>query len=127
VDLSGLKILLVDDEEAVRDVAELMLGMLGVEVDGAADGQEAMTRFSEHPDRYHLVLLDLTMPEMDGEVCFHELRRVRSDIRVVLSSGYNEQELAERFASTGFSGFIQKPYSIDRLRQTLVAALDGAR
>jgi CheY-like chemotaxis protein len=69
------------------------------------------------------VLLDLTMPHLDGEACFRELRRVRADVRVVLSSGYNEQELINRFAGKGLAGFIQKPYRpaqlADKLREVL--------
>ncbi len=69
------------------------------------------------------MLLDLTMPHLDGEACFRELRRVRADVRVVLSSGYNEQELINRFAGKGLAGFIQKPYRpaqlADKLREVL--------
>ena len=124
VDLTGMKILLVDDEEAVRDVVEMMLSMLGLEVDSAADGREAVAKFARQPERYQVILLDLSMPEMDGELCFQELRRIRNDIRVILSSGYNELELNDRFAGRGFSGFIQKPYTIDLLRETLEKTLE---
>ena len=69
------------------------------------------------------MLLDLTMPHLDGEARFRELRRIRADVRVILSSGYNEQELIERFAGKGLAGFIQKPYRpaqlADKLREVL--------
>ncbi len=63
------------------------------------------------------------MPHMDGEETFQELQRLRQDICVVLSSGYNEQELLHRFAGHGLAGFIQKPYDAEQLRETLLAAL----
>ena len=57
-----------------------------------------------------VVLLDMTMPRMDGEEAFRELRRIRQGVRVILTSGYNEQDATERFAGKGLAGFIQKPY-----------------
>jgi DNA-binding NtrC family response regulator len=72
------------------------------------------------------VLLDLTMPILGGEQCFRELRRIRKDVVVVLSSGYNEQELIARFAGKGFAGFIQKPYRLEYLNTKLQEALKKA-
>ena len=70
-----------------------------------------------------MVLLDLTMPRMDGEETFRELRRIRPDVRVIISSGYNEQESTNRFAGKGLAGFIQKPYGVrplvEKIRQGL--------
>ena len=63
------------------------------------------------------------MPEIDGEACFRGLRELRSDTCVVLSSGYNEQDLVVRFAGKGLAGFIQKPYTLDTLRETLAEIL----
>jgi CheY-like chemotaxis protein len=69
------------------------------------------------------VLLDLTMPRMGGEEAFRELRLIRDDVRVVLSSGYNEQEITQRFTGKDHAGFIQKPYTMAGLREALQAAL----
>jgi PAS domain S-box-containing protein len=84
------KILLVDDEETVREVGAEMLKELGFEVMTANDGREALSRLAEHPE-IHCVLLDLTMPHMDGEQCFRELRLRHPQLRVIICSGYNEQ------------------------------------
>jgi len=65
------------------------------------------------------------MPRMDGEETFRELRRLRADARVVLSSGYNQQDVTQRFAGKRLAGFIQKPYRLEDLRRTLRAALEG--
>jgi DNA-binding NtrC family response regulator len=62
-----------------------------------------------------LVILDLTMPHLDGEACFRELRLIRPEVKVILSSGYNEQDVVNLFAGKGLAGFIQKPYSHDEL------------
>ena len=69
-------------------------------------------------------MADLTMPKMDGAACFEGLHRIREDVRVVLSSGYNEQEVTRRFAGRGLAGFVQKPYELATLRRTLHDVLD---
>jgi YesN/AraC family two-component response regulator len=65
------------------------------------------------------VILDLTMPHMDGEQAFRELRRIKPGLRVIVSSGYNEQDVARRFVGKGLAGFIQKPYKVSELGQKL--------
>jgi len=112
-------VLLVDDEESVRTVATRMLERLGFDVLTAADGLEALETYRENQDRVSCVLLDLTMPHLDGEEAFRELRRIRNDLRVILSSGYNEQDVVQRFAGKGLTGFIQKPYQLGKLREVL--------
>ena len=106
----GGSILLVDDEETVCTVGKRMLERAGFTVLTAPDGPQAVELFRQHADEIACVLLDLTMPHMDGEETFHELRRIRDDVRVIMSSGHNEQEVAQRFAGQGLAGFIQKPY-----------------
>jgi PAS domain S-box-containing protein len=111
----GGKILVVDDEATIRDVARRMLESSGFEVITAADGRDAVEIFKDQGDAIAGVLLDATMPQMDGLETFEELRRVRKDVRVVLSSGYSEQEATQRFTGKGLTGFIQKPYRFDEL------------
>ena len=112
------KILLVDDEESVRDVGAEMLGELGFEVITATDGRDALNKLSEHTD-IRCVLLDLTMPHMDGEKCFRELRQRYPQLGVIMSSGYNEQEVTQKFIGKGLAGFIQKPYRLATLKKLL--------
>jgi PAS domain S-box-containing protein len=123
VSFSGKVVLLVDDEETVLSVASRMLEHLGFEVVMAEDGRQALEVFQRDPERIDVVLLDLTMPRVDGEQCFRELRKLWPDVIVVLSSGYNEQDLIDRFAGEGMAGFIQKPYVLSKLRDRLVAVL----
>ena len=118
-------VLVVDDEQPVRSLAKTTLEVMGFEVLEAADGREAVQVFSENLETIRAVILDLTMPHMDGEECFRELRKLRSDIPVILSSGYSEHEITSRFAGLGIGGFIQKPYQIATMRSKIRAVLEG--
>jgi PAS domain S-box-containing protein len=108
-------ILLVDDEEPVRIVTGRMLEHSGFKVLRASDGLEALELFRAHASEIDCVLLDLAMPRMDGEETFRELRRIRPGVRVVLASGYGDQEIAQRFRSAGLSGLIEKPFRTEEL------------
>jgi PAS domain S-box-containing protein len=116
-------VLLVDDEAMIRSTTVKMLAHLGFQTLTARDGQEALDIFRANPDAVTCVLLDLTMPRMNGEEAFHELRRIRPDLRVILSSGYNQQDVTQRFAGRGPAGFIQKPYTVAQLQQVLQEVL----
>jgi len=120
---AGGVILLVDDEETVLAVGKQFLERANFEVLTAPDGRAALDIFRDHKDEIVAVILDLTMPRMDGDECFRELRRIREDLRVILSSGYNEQELSQRFVGRGFADYIQKPYRGATLIAKLKAAL----
>lgn len=116
-------ILLVDDEELVRVMGIRMLERIGFEVIAATDGREAVEIYRERQQQIALVLLDLTMPDLDGEETFRELRRINPHACVVMSSGYTESEIAPRFAGKRLSGFLQKPYTLDALTESLRRAL----
>ncbi len=112
-------VLLVDDEEIVRAVGSKMLKTIGFDVIVALDGWEAVAIYRERGADIACVILDLTMPHAGGEESFRELRRLDRDVRVILSSGYNEQEVTGRFAGKGLAGFIKKPYDLHQLREKL--------
>lgn len=121
-------VLVIDDEESVRTVAGRMLKALGFDVLTARNGKEGLLVHCVHAERVSAILLDLTMPEMDGEETFRELRNQNSQARVILMSGFNEQEAGARFVGKGLAGFLQKPFTPDELRQRLAAfgAVKGA-
>jgi CheY-like chemotaxis protein len=119
-------VLLVDDDESVRAVARKMLERIGFKVIVAADGAKAVELFREHQAEIVCAIVDLTMPQLDGAETFRELRRLRPDVRVVLSSGYNEQDVTQRFVGKGLAGFIQKPYQLSTLVNVLRDVLDKA-
>jgi DNA-binding NtrC family response regulator len=76
-------------------------------------------------DRVDVVLLDMTMPVLDGEATLRELKSIRPEVRVILSSGYNEAEAVRRFSGTGLAGFIQKPYTSSRLADIIRRTLEN--
>jgi two-component system, cell cycle sensor histidine kinase and response regulator CckA len=116
-------VLVVDDEEAVRQVTRRMLRSLGFEVELAVDGLDGVHQFEALGDRLRLVLLDLTMPRMDGEAAFREFQRIKVDVPIILMSGFNEQEVVSHFGVSGLAGFLQKPFTLGmveaRLRDVL--------
>jgi len=123
-------VLVIDDEPSVRDVARAILERAGFEVLVAASGREGLERFRACADRIVAVLLDMTMPDLAGEEVFAELRSIRPDVPVILSSGYNEQDAVRRFTAdvsagpeSGLAGFIQKPYLPADLLSKVRAAL----
>ncbi len=105
----GARILVVDDEPKVRKILGDILECAGYTVIRARDGQEAIDVFRREGDSIDCVLLDLSMPKLDGEEVFRELRLIRSDVRVLLTSGFTEKEFIDRLEGAGFAGFIQKP------------------
>ncbi len=113
-------ILVADDEDTVCAVGKQMLERLGFKAMTAPDGRAALELFRKHGDKIACVLLDLTMPHMDGEETFRELRLLRPSVRVILCSGYNEQDATQRFTGEGLAGFLQKPYTMMELREKLI-------
>ncbi len=111
-------VLLVDDEETIRGIGTAMLKELGFTIITANDGREAVEIFTFTPD-IAFVILDLTMPHMDGEQCFRELRKLNPAVKVIMSSGYNEQEVTRKFVGKGLAGFIQKPYRLSTLKEAV--------
>jgi len=120
-------VLLVDDEETVRTVGRHMLERMGFRVLLASSGPEAIAIFKEtetHPaDRIVCVILDLTMTAMNGDEVFRELKHLRADLTVILSSGFNEQDATQRFLGKNLAGFIQKPYQAKELAAKLRSVL----
>jgi len=112
-------ILLVDDEEFVIEIGGRMLRHLGFSVLTARNGREALECYKASQEEIVCVLLDLTMPVMDGHEAYRELRTLNPDVCVVLSSGYNERDAIGQFNGKGLSGFIQKPYQMEDLRHVL--------
>ena len=119
-------VLVVDDEETVRTVAARMIERLGFTVLLAADGREAMAMFRPGPTRFAFVLLDLTMPHLDGEETFRQMRQLNPGVRVILTSGFNQQEAINRFTGKGLAGFIQKPFELSNLTAVIRSVVSPA-
>ena len=115
--------LVIDDDETVRMVTSLMLESYGFQVLTAADGQAGVELYRTHAAQIRAVVLDYTMPLMDGEEVFHEVRRIRPAARVLLVSGYNELDATNRFAGKGLAGFLQKPFTCEIFKDKLRSIL----
>ncbi len=113
-------VLVVDDEAGVRSAARRVLERGGLRVCVAADGREAIAAFAAMQGEIDAVLLDMTMPHLRGDEVYRELRRIRPDVRVVLSSGFSDPALIEDIG--GQVGFLAKPWT----PQELLAAVDAA-
>jgi PAS domain S-box-containing protein len=122
---SGDMALLVDDEETVRVLGRRILERMGYEVLLAEDGRVGINLFNEHANDIAIVILDLTMPHIGGQEAFREIRRIREDVPIILSSGYNAQEVTQHFVGRGLAGFIQKPYQHHELAAKLNEVLGG--
>ncbi|HEY3400682.1 MAG TPA: PAS domain S-box protein [Geothrix sp.] len=120
--LHGL-VLLVDDEDQIIKTTGLALEALGFQAVMARDGVEALERFQEHRSDLRLVLMDLTMPRMDGREAFQAMRNLDPAIPVVLSSGFTEQDALQTFPDGGPAAFLQKPYQLKDLRAVIQRAL----
>ncbi len=111
---SGL-VLFVDDEEQVRRLGQAMLAELGFDVLLAADGNQALEIFARRAPEIRCVMLDLTMPGLDGQATFTELQRIRPGVPVILCSGFSEQTLVERFPVHKPAAFLSKPFTFVQL------------
>jgi PAS domain S-box-containing protein len=118
-------ILLVDDERAIIDVTREILEALGYLVLVAANGREALKLYQENRDKIDVVILDMIMPDMGGGETFDRLKEIKSDIKVILSSGYSLDGEASGIMARGCRGFIQKPSSIAVLSQKVREVLGG--
>jgi two-component system, cell cycle sensor histidine kinase and response regulator CckA len=118
------KILLVEDEEMVRNIVRDLLVDLGFDVTTAQDGSNALEQFSKAPEEYALVLCDLLMPDLDGEQTYHALSELRPNLRFVLMSGFAEHEALARLGPN-LGGFLQKPFRSSALTAVLEKALQS--
>jgi PAS domain S-box-containing protein len=118
-------VLFVDDEAQLRSMAEIMLGRLGFEVIKAGNGLDAVEFFQERKDEISLVILDLTMPGMSGWETLEALRALRSEVPVVLASGYDEASVMEGKHAQLPQAFLHKPYNMAELKAALGAAMEG--
>ena len=122
---AALCVLLVDDEQAVRRIGERALHHAGFRVLLAENGRRAVELYREHRAEIALVVLDMTMPEMNGADTFEALRQMDPEVRVLLSSGHDSHEAFERLRERGLRGVIQKPYRVSTLLNKVRSTLAG--
>ena len=121
------QILVVDDEEVALMLVKQLLTTAGYHVTTAQSGFECLDLFRRRPFSYQLVLIDLTMPFMDGEETFNRLREIRSDVPVMLCTGFIQNERLERLMTAGMSGFLRKPFAPDEIAVQVKAILESVK
>ena len=116
-------ILVVDDEAAIRDITSQLLQDIGYTTLTAVDGADGIETYRQYQQDIVAVILDMAMPNVDGKTCFTRLQSINPDVKVLLTSGYDELESTTRFAGQGLAGFIQKPYQPETLKARLQSIL----
>ena len=118
------RILLVDDEQALVDVGEQMLAWLGYQVVATRSSMEALELFRVAPDRYDLVITDMTMPHMTGDKLALELMKIRPDIPIILCTGHSKLISKEKARRLGIRAFVIKPLLKRVMAETVRNVLD---
>jgi CheY-like chemotaxis protein len=118
-------VLVVDDEDAIWDFVIEALQNLGYTVVLAGNGEEAVEIFESNPGGIDLVFLDMIMPKLGGHGTFYKLRKIKSDVKILLSSGYVSEAEIEDLLEQGANGFLPKPHQIRELATELRRILDG--
>jgi len=118
-------ILLVDDEEMILDIGHDLLEVLGYDVLLAKSGREAIELYKKNKEKISLVILDMIMPDMGGGETYDLLRGINKDIKVILSSGYGVEGQATEILNRGCDYFIQKPFGINELLQSIRLTLEN--
>jgi len=112
-------ILVVDDEDLVRSTAKSILKKCGYTVITATDGVSGVEIYTERKDEIKAVLMDLVMPKKSGEKAFLDMKKINPEVKVLLSSGFRQDERVDLAFNYGISGFIQKPYTLEKLSQAI--------
>jgi len=118
-------VLVVDDEELICRIACQMVRRLGFKVLSAGSAAEALDVFGQHKDEISVVLLDEVMPQGDGSEVFAAIKSVKPDVRVILYSGYSQSDVMSRLSLKGLSGFIQKPFTVQVLADSIRIAMES--
>ncbi len=116
-------ILLIDDEDLLLKVGRKLLTRLGYNVTTMSDGKTAIEYFEAHAGEIDLVLLDMMMPEMGGGLVYDKLREIKPTVKVILCSGYSQDQEAQEILDRGCHGFLQKPFSLGQLSEKLQAVM----
>jgi signal transduction histidine kinase/ActR/RegA family two-component response regulator len=118
-------LLLAEDEEVIREMAQLSLESKGYKVIAASDGASALARYRESWHEIDLVIADMVMPRMNGPELFARMKEINPNVRVIVSSGYSHDQEGQRMLKHGCLGFIQKPYNPEALNQLVRSVLDS--
>jgi two-component system cell cycle sensor histidine kinase/response regulator CckA len=121
------RILLVDDERSLVEMGRQMLEHLGYQVETCTGSVEALAQFRERPDRFDLVVTDMTMPNLTGDRLAIELLRIRPDIPIVVCTGYSERILEEKARAIGIKALVNKPVTMAQMARAIRKALTAGK
>ena len=124
--MHGRKVLLVDDEKMVLEVGKAILQRMGNEVITAASGEEALDQFDQHRESIGCVVLDLTMPGLDGKATFKRLRKLSPELPIIIASGLAVDQITGQFGDMPPSSVIQKPYQVADLSAKIECILNSS-
>jgi CheY-like chemotaxis protein len=119
------RILLIDDEQQIIDIEQQILERLGYKVTSKTDSEEALEEFATQPDRFDLVITDMTMPKMTGDQLAQRMMEIKPQIPVILCTGFNEAITEEKALAMGIDKFVMKPVVKDELATTIRSVLDN--
>jgi two-component system cell cycle sensor histidine kinase/response regulator CckA len=117
------RILILDDEKVVLQTQSLLLAEFGYDVKVFSEAASAIDYYKENHDEIDLVILDMNMPKLSGKECYQEFKKIRPDVRVIISTGYNIETEAEELLKTGIAGLIQKPFTSNQLMSMIAKVL----
>jgi len=118
-------ILIVDDEEFIRELLSEIIAAKGFAVIEAASGPQAIDIFEQHHASIDLVLLDVILPDMDGREVYFKLKSIRPDVKIVIISGYSQTTVRQDLMDAGVEGYLAKPFEIHHVQQTIQAILQS--
>jgi len=118
-------ILLAEDEEVIREMAQIGLESKGYKVFSAPDGAAALSTYREHQEEINLVIADMMMPRVSGPELFARIKEINPDVRVIVSSGYSHDQEGQRMLRHGCLGYLQKPYNLESLNHLVRSVLDS--
>ena len=121
---SDITILIVDDEPLIRKIAERIITSMGYNTIVAEDGGEAIDIFEKRYKEIDCILLDLVMPILSGKETYIKLKEISQDIKVIISSGFRKDERVDEMVELGISGFLQKPYTVNQMKDEISKILD---
>lgn len=122
---NGYAVLVVDDDESVRRVTMRALEAFGFETVGAKDGYEAVSVLEARQTGLHCIIVDMSMPGMNGEQTLKALRGLNATVPVLLASGHSAEEMRDIYGGVGFAGYLQKPFQIMQLAQAVEGTISG--
>ena len=118
-------ILVVEDEEAVRELGVIILEKFGYKVLSVGDGDEALHVYEKEQGNISLVILDIIMPRMDGKECLEQLLRINPTVKAIISSGVGQEDLIQDVVKLGAKGAVNKPYGMRQFLGMVHEVLDG--